>query len=319
MADSQGTDNPGMDAAPVSLVQIMAVVALAVCWAFNWPMMKLALVTVDPWTFRAFLVVVGGVGCAFLAKANGLPLLVHRSDWPAMIAVGLLQGALWNGFSGFGIALVDASRAAVLAFTMPLWVTLLSMIFLREVVTPRRFFGLGLGLCAITLLLMPAFAAMGSALFGTLLMLLAAFSWGAATVVFKGATWKSDILTISVWQYIIGGVPLCLAAVTLGDPPSLIRAEGWVLLAIAYSALVPMIFCQIIWFSVVQRVPASYASMGTLMVPVLGVMFSAMVLGEKIGPPEIGALVLVTVAMALILPGVSLQASRRPPRASRPE
>ena len=41
----------------VSLV--LAVVGLAIFWAINWPIMKIGLTTVEPWTFRAVLVVVG--------------------------------------------------------------------------------------------------------------------------------------------------------------------------------------------------------------------------------------------------------------------
>jgi len=63
---------------------------------------------------------------------------------------------------------VDAEhgRAAVLGFTMPLWATLLSILFLKERVTPRRIAGLAMGLCAMGLLLWPAMGAVGQELAG---------------------------------------------------------------------------------------------------------------------------------------------------------
>jgi drug/metabolite transporter (DMT)-like permease len=87
----------------------------------------------------------------------------------------------------------------------------------------------------------------------------------------------------------------------------------------AYSALIPMIFCQAVWFAVVRRLPTSLASTGTLLVPPLGVLFSALILGERVGPLEILALALAVLALVMILPGFNWRASLHPPPASRPE
>lgn len=89
--------------------------------------------------------------------------------------------------------------------------------------------------------------------------------------------------------------------------------------ALAYSALIPMIFCQAVWFAVVQRLPTSLASTGTLLVPPLGVFLAALILGEEVGVLEVLALVMVVSALVLILPGFNWRASLRPPQASRPE
>ena len=118
--------------------QAATVCALAVFWAVNWPMMKIGLTIVEPWTFRALIVVVGGVGCLAVAVLIGEPIRVPRSDWRPLLWLALFQGVLWNAFSGFGIAMVEAGRAAVLGFTMPVWATLIAIIFLKECRRPRN-------------------------------------------------------------------------------------------------------------------------------------------------------------------------------------
>ena len=70
-------------------------------------------------------------------------------------------------------------------------------------------------------------------------------------------------------------------------------------------------------FAVVRRLPTSLASTGTLLVPPLGVMFSAWILGEQVGFYEISALVLVFAAMLLILPGFDWRASLSPEKEPR--
>ncbi|MEO1678159.1 MAG: DMT family transporter [Pseudomonadota bacterium] len=295
------------------------VVLLAIFWALNWPMMKIGLTIVEPWTFRATLVFVGGVGCLLVAVLFGQSIAISQSDLRPLLWLTLFQGVLWNAFSGFGIAWVDAGRAAVLGFTMPLWATLLSILFLKEPVTLRRLTGLALGMVAMALLLWPALDALGRELAGGLLMIAGAMAWGVATVIVKAVKWEMGVLALSGWQFVLAAPPLIAAAVIFGEPASLLQVEALTGAAVVYSALIPMIFCQAVWFAVVQRLPTSLASTGTLLVPPLGVFFAALILGERVGVLEILALATVVSALVLLLPGFNWRASLHPPQASRPE
>ena len=202
-------------------------------------------------------------------------------------------------------------RAAVLAFTMPVWATGLAILVLGETVTPRRFAGLALGMGGMVLLILPAVEALGAELFGTILMLAAAISWAVATIIVKAYDWSVSPLVLAGWQFLLGSVPLAITAFALGEPRTLFdldRSTGFVL---AYSAVVPMIFCQAVFFMIVRRLPAALASMSTLLVPLVGVFTSALLINETVGPAEVGALVLVLCAMLMILPGFSVRALRR--------
>ncbi|MEM8729742.1 MAG: DMT family transporter [Pseudomonadota bacterium] len=301
------------------VMQGVTVVMLAVFWALNWPMMKIGLTAVEPWTFRAVIVLVGGLGCLLVAHLAGRSIAIPASDLRPLLWLTLFQGVLWNAFSGFGIAMVEAGRAAVLGFTMPVWATLLSILFLKEHVTLRRGLGLALGMVAMGLLLWPAFESLGSEMTGTLLMIGGAICWGVATVIVKSVDWKMGVLELSGWQFLIASGPLILAAVTVGEPATLKNIDMRTGSAMAFSALIPMIFCQAVWFAVVRRLPASLASTGTLLVPPLGVYFAALILGETVGLFEVLALLLVIAALVMILPGFNWRASLHPPPASRPE
>ncbi|MEM0906883.1 MAG: DMT family transporter [Pseudomonadota bacterium] len=298
--------------------QVGAVAGLAIFWALNWPMMKLGLEVVEPWTFRALVVMVGGIGCLGLAYLFGQGISVPKRDMRPLLLVGITQGILWNAFSGFGISLVEAGRAAVLAFTMPVWVTLLAAIFLHEPLTGRRLIGLLLGMGGLALLLVPALEALNAAAFGALLMVCGAVSWAVSTIIVKGARWDISPLVLAGWQFIIGGVPLTLAAFTIGAPSTLLAMDGRTAAAVTFSAVVPMIFCQAIFFAIVRRLPVTLASMSTLLVPPLGVFFSAMILGEQVGLAEALSLVLVVGALVFVMPGFSWRAIRRRQPASRP-
>ena len=294
-------------------VQVALVAALSIFWALNWPMMKIGLTAVEPWTFRAVIVGVGGLGCLLVARAYGDAIAIPRRELVPVLWVGLFQGVLWNGLSGFALALVDAGRAAVLAFTMPVWATLFAAIFLHEGISLRRFIGLVIGMGAMALLIAPALDSLGTSRLGTFLMLGGAMAWGASTVIVRGVNWSLSPLVLGGWQSVIGAGPLIVAAFVLGDPATLGNLDLVSAGAMTYSIVLPMIVCQAIFFSIVRRLPASLASTSTLMVPPLGVFFSAAIIGEKVGALEIGALFLVMLAMVFTLPGFSWRRWRRRP------
>jgi drug/metabolite transporter (DMT)-like permease len=64
---------------------------------------------------------------------------------------------------------------------------------------------------------------------------------------------------------------------------------------------VALIFCYTAFIKIVTMLPATVAAISTLAIPVFGVLFSALLLGEPVGIAEIAALVLVTAALTLAL------------------
>jgi len=79
----------------------------------------------------------------------------------------------------------------------------------------------------------------------------------------------------------------------------MISPRVWALMA--YSAAVPLCLCYLAWFAALRRLPAGLAATGTLLAPVVGVLGSALVLGEAFAAPEL-------LAMGLTLGGVALAA-----------
>jgi drug/metabolite transporter (DMT)-like permease len=77
---------------------------------------------------------------------------------------------------------------------------------------------------------------------------------------------------------------------------------GWA--SMAYMTVVPMGVCYLTWFAASRRLPAAMASTGMLVVPLVGVLSAAPIVGEPIG-------MRVIVALMLTLGGVFL-AVRKP-------
>ncbi len=306
---------PGHDRIPASALMLLGL--MTVFWGVNFPVMKLALAEIEPWTFRVACLGIGAIGLFAIAAARGQKLVPARAERRPLVLVSLLNITGWHLFSAFGLALMGAGRASILAYTMPLWAMLAARMILGEKLTGTRVLGLMLGFGGMLVLFgaeieTPNVAEWGGAVpWGALCMLGAAVSWGVGTGFMKAHPWRMTATVLTGWQMVIGGVPVLAGFFLVGRPPaaSAISTTAW--LALAYATTIPMVFCHYAWTRLVGLVPAGAAAIGTLAIPVVGVISSALMTGEPVGLREVLALGLVLAALAivLVLPAWDVRAS----------
>ena len=102
------------------------------------------------------------------------------------------------------------------------------------------------------------------------------------------------------WQLLMASVPITIIA--LGTESfTLHRASNAALLSSVYIVVVGVIFGYAVWFKVVSLFPATIASIGSLVTPVVGMLSSALLLNEPLGWREGTALALVLSAVAPVI------------------
>jgi drug/metabolite transporter (DMT)-like permease len=196
---------------------------------------------------------------------------------------------------------MNASRAVIIAFTMPLWATALSRIVLKEQIRPPRIIALGIGLCGLGFLIWPELHAVGAAPVGALFMLAAAISWATGTVLIKRTRWTTPTTVLTGWQLLLGSIPVVIGALLLEPIGLSFNISLKALAALSYIIIFPMIYCHWAYFTLVRIFPASVAAISTLAIPVVGVFSSAIILREPVGLNETAALVLVISALSMAL------------------
>ena len=293
---------------------ITMIALLAVLWGSNWPAMKLALTEIPPWTFRSIGLVTGGVGLLAIARVAGHSVAIPRQSGAMLFVISLFNITIWHVLSAYGLTLIEAGRAVIIAFTMPLWALLLSRFILKEPLSASRLTALALGLAGLAILIGPDLRVLGAAPLGASLMLAAAFSWALGTVVMKTREWTMPILVLTGWQLLIGGVPVVAGMLVLELPVDLAMVSIPDLIGLAYTIVVAMFICHTMWFALVRILPAAIAALGTLAIPIVGVFSSALFLEEQVGVREVIALCLVVAALgtALGLPHVGRRVETRP-------
>ena len=286
---------------PVPRLALILIAAISILWGLNWPAMKFALGELDPWTFRVMSVYGAGLTLLAIARMGSEPMTVPRKVWRPFLGVTFFSITAWHMFTAYGLGYVGGGRAAIVAFTMPIWAMLLSVIFLGEKLSGRRVLALVLGMSGIVFLIGSDFAKLEASPFGTFLILCAAICWGIATVGIKAFDWKVGTIALSGWMLVVGGLPIIGYWLVMIVPPDLSRLSWTGMASISYVIFVALVFCYTSYLRIVRLLPASIAAISTLVIPVVGVMSSAVLLGEKVGMGEIAALVLVLAALALVL------------------
>lgn len=275
-------------------------VGLTLAWGVGWPVMKHAVSELPIYTFRILTAWAGGALVLALSAMRGHSIWLDRREWRPAALAAVFNVTGWFYFTALGLTLLPAGRSAVLAYTMPLFAIVAARLMLKEPITRQKSAGLALGGAAILLLLGESAESLGEAPLGVLAVLGAAASWGIGTVLQK-RNWRTPVLTLIGWQLLIGGIPMGMLALAYDSAPfAQLTLSG--VLSVAYVVCIATLFGYLAWFTILAMVPTAVASIAVLPVPLIGVLSSAIFLGETVGWREILALLLITAALATVLP-----------------
>jgi len=271
----------------------------SVGWGFNWPVTKYLLSELPPLTLRGSSGVIGAALLALLALLSRQSLHVPRWMWPRIVLLGVLNVTAWMVLMGLALLWLPASEAALIAYTMPVWASLLAWPVLGERPTLLR-----------TIALLMAFAGLASIMGGNglsasmqklpgiIMALCGAIGFAVGTVLAKRRPILLPPIPAAAWQIGIGCLPVAVAGLLIETTNvSAVTETGWALLV--YSVLGQFCIAYVSWFAALARLPASVAAIGTMAVPVIGVVTSALALHEPLGPGQIAALIFTLAGVAL--------------------
>ncbi len=274
--------------------------AAALFWGLNWPAVKIILGTSGPWTLRAAGLTGGAALLLAYAQLTGQSLAVPRTHWRTLAFGGLFGVAGFNICAVFAQLSMPTSRAAILTFTMPLWVALFSWLFLAERLDGLRVASLTLGALGLGLLSVPFWPVIqtGGVPFGLVYVLGAAITWAAGTIILKRWPVHAEPIAITAWQVVVAAV-VCTIGMLILERPYLDLSRPEAAAAFAYHIVLPQAAAYVLWFNLVGRVPASTAALGTLLIPIFGVSGAIILLGDWPTVLDVAGLALILVAVGL--------------------
>lgn len=159
----------------------------------------------------------------------------------------------------YGLSITELAKATALMFTVPIFATILAILFLKEIVGIRRWIAMLIGFAGALIVLRPDIE-LG---FGPLLILCASLMWSSSMLMAKTLTKTDTISSITFWQA-AGLIPATfILAIQVWEWPSLSQLFMFLMIAIAgtlvhwflnealkraeISALLPLDYLRLIW------------------------------------------------------------------------
>jgi len=196
----------------------------------------------------------------------------------------------------YGIKLAHASTVALLLGTTPIFIGLISLALRLEHLASEFWIGAAITFGGVALIAL-ANGSVGSGLTGTLVAIATALTWACYTVSIAPLMRRYSPYRISALVLAIGWVPLALVSI-----PQLREEQfsfGWnVWLGFGYAVVGPLFLTNILWFTSIDRVGASRASLFANLQPFFAVIFALVLLSESLHGLEIagGALIFAGIA-----------------------
>ena len=280
--------------------QASLVVLLGLAWGVNWPAARLSLNELTPFTFRAFGFAAGASVLFGLIYLRGLSPAIPRPHWWRLVLVGSLSVLGYNIFSSFSLLTASTSRSAVLSYMMPVWAVLLAWPVLGERLDRRRIVGLALGGAGLVALGLPLIRS-GTFSIGLVYALASGIVWAIGSVTLKRFPIEASPLVISAWQLLFAAFAATGFMLAVDGFPRSWPTMPSTWLGLGYNILIGQAFATTLWFTILGSMPAGIASIGTLLVPGVGVISAMLVLGERPTATDWLGLVLIVAASASVL------------------
>lgn len=275
--------------------------ALTLFWGLNFPAMKLVLNEMSPLTFRALCLSSAGMGLLLISYFGGQGIAFPTKNLKTLIWAALFNITGWHLAAAYGISLMHASRAVIIGYTMPVWASILAVLFMNERLSLRLVAGLILGVGGLLFLLGPELSQVGESPLGVLFMLTASLCWAIGSVLIKRGPWYMPMSKITGWMFLIGGIPIFMGALIQNDWSQVTSLSPVGSASLIFVILLPTLFCHWAYYRVVTLFPVSLATIATLTIPVVGILTSAWILKESLEWNEIVAMLLILSALALVL------------------
>jgi drug/metabolite transporter (DMT)-like permease len=285
--------------------ELARLLTLAGLWGGSFAFIRVAVPSIGPF-WLAFLRVALAFGALFalaLAKRN-VPRLLDR--WRDYFVIGAVNSAFPFALYCFAEEYVTASTAAILNATSPFFGAIVAALWLKEPLTLRQLGGMTLGLAGVALLVgWEREVLSGMALVAMLACLGAALCYGFASVYAKARMSGVPSASIALYSQLTAAVVLVSAVVASPVPalPSFVVIANVLALALASTAL-----AYLLYFRLIATIGPARALTVTFLIPLFGVLWGVVFLGEPIAANTLSA-------CALILAGTWLATRQATARA----
>ncbi len=263
----------------------LSLIFVAIIWALNFSIVKVSLSEIDPYSFNVLRFIFATGLLWYFARKKGHSLKVRKKHFWKLVGIGIIGNLFYQLFFIIGINYTYAANAAVMLGTIPIWVALLSQFFTDEKLTLYKALGVLFAFIGVALIMIGSSDTISfesESFWGNVITLAAAICWGIYTILSRQYLRVYSPLQYSAFMSVVG-----LISLTLIGLPFLIKLNwsgiSWIGFGgILYSGALSIGIAYIIWNNGVKKIGAVRTAAYQNLVPVLGLIFGLVLLGEEL-------------------------------------
>ncbi|GAA4650142.1 DMT family transporter [Kistimonas scapharcae] len=274
----------------------LCLVSLAAIWGSSFLFIRISVPVLGP---ALLMEVRAALAAVFLLVTAGVlkKSLPPIQNWRHFLILGFVNSALPFLLFAYAVQMLTASLLSVISATAPLWGALIGALWYRKPLMPRQTTGLFLGLAGVSVLVgYDSAAQLEGASFALVAGFGAASLYGVASVYAQAVTHIApfDNAHGSMWAATLLLLPLVPFSPvdTVPDAP--------ILLAVLMLGVLCTGFAYLLYFRLVADVGASAALSVTFLIPVFGIFWGYLFLGEPVGWHTVLGTLLVLLGTALV-------------------
>lgn len=266
-------------------VAIALATATALIWGLSFLSIKVAVDVVPPMSLGLVrFVIASSLMLLYFASRRSLPRLALR-DLPLMAGSGLIGVTLYFAGENNGIMLLSASESAIIIGTIPVLTVLADRLFLRGRLGTKQYAGALMSALGVSLMVVESLKISAQPL-GYLYMAIAALSWVAYAFATRPLLSKYKQTEVTFWQSLFGAAGFV--------PFALFETMDWTRLTpvIVLNVLYLAVFCSalgyLFYIISMDVLGAGVASVFINLIPVVSVVASFFILGERLSQLQLG-------------------------------
>jgi drug/metabolite transporter (DMT)-like permease len=264
------------------LITEFLLVAMAVIWGVNFPVMKYGTTVLEPLAYNGVRLTIGAAVMLSFVTFRRAPHIPWR-DIRSLLALGALGTGLYQAFFINGLARTRAGTASLVVAASPAVIAIVGRVLGVEKVKPRAITGIALSIGGVAFVILSSAASSAgqSSVLGDLLILMSVLCWSFYTHLVRPFTHRIDGMQIATWTLVGGTIPVLVIAA-----PAMLRTTWSAVVpltwgAILYSGVGSMGFAYLFWYRGVRIIGPTRTAMFSNLQPIVALAMSWPLLGER--------------------------------------
>jgi drug/metabolite transporter (DMT)-like permease len=286
----------GSDEARLRTTGLMLAVAAVVCFSTS-PVFTLLAAPLSPFEITFGRLAIGAMAVWGLARFAGQSLLPKRSHLPLFAVFGLITALHFLTYVA-SLSYTTIAHSLAIVYTAPIFVTLFSAALLKEPIVRRKWLGVLVTVAGIAVLVGFEARWTREMVFGDLLALCSAITFGLYSVAGRSQRERYGLFTYAGTVYALAAL-WTLPAAAIAFTPTSLQARS--LLAVLAAGLIPMASGHTMYNGALRRTHATTVNLIATQEVTGGVVLGALLLGQMPQSNEIIGAAIALLGIAIVL------------------